>query len=788
MLEAQLRKSRKIANVYRQENSLFLEADAGVIRIMPQTVRIIRVSYSENGQFSDEQGSGLADLSGTCRWDWQEDGREIRVITEYLLTTVNRQTGSVCYIKRDGTVLLSEKEKESKTVESFDTYRMVVNENTQIEEIVTPDGVKRVVRGADRVLDKKMYHTRLSLNLGPDEMLYGLGQAEEGVWNLRHTTQYLHQANLKIAVPFLVSGNGYGILLSTQGTAVFSDTQYGSYLYTEADEYLDYYFCAGDCLDEVIGGLRSLSGKASMLPRWAFGYIQSQERYEDEQEILETAGRFREQGIGLDAIVLDWMSWEKDMWGQKTFDRERFPDPEGMIHSLHEAGVHFMISVWPNMNSLSDNYQEFLDGRLLLPASEIYDAFSEEGRKLYWEQARRGLFRFGVDAWWCDSSEPVTPEWNRTVKPEPGDMYREFTEAAGNCMPPGKSNAYGLYHARAIYEGQRSTDARKRVMNLTRSGFTGSQKYGAVLWSGDISASWETLKKQIAAGLHFCASGLPYWTLDIGAFFVKKGEPWFWNGEYNEGTADYGYRELYVRWFQYGAFLPIFRSHGTDCRREPWNFGQPGEPFYDALQNAIRLRYRLLPYIYSLAGEVWRGDGTMMRLLAFDFPGDRKAAGRMDQYMFGPSLMVCPVTEPMYYLKGSAPAQVPERVKTVYLPAGTEWYDLRTEKRYQGGQEVTVEAGIGSIPVFVKAGAVIPVMEPGCCTAQMEGKDILIQAYAGADGSFCLYEDAGDGYGYEKGEYCMTDISYCDGERKVEWHSEGSREFRRGELRVEVIG
>ena len=648
MLEAALRKKRNISHVYREGNGLYLTAEAGVIRILPQTERIIRISYTENGGFDREQGQHLLDLSGSCPWEWQEESHEISVTTQHLRVSVDRLSGSVRFEKRDGTLLMAERDRESKTVEAFDTYRMMVNENTRVEEIKTPGGVKRRVTEADKVFDRKMYHTRLYLEFDHREALYGMGQ--------------------------------------------------------------------------------------------------------------------------------------------KTFDKQRFPDPEGMIRSLHDMDVHFMISVWPNMTSLCDNYQEFSDKGLLLPATQIYDAFSQEGRNMYWEQAQKGLFRYGVDAWWCDSSEPVTPEWNRVCKPEPGDMYREFVEAAGNCMEIGKANVYGLYHARAVYEGQRGCQSSKRVMNLTRSGYAGSQKYGTVLWSGDISASWDTLKKQIAAGLHFCASGLPYWTLDIGAFFVKKGEPWFWDGEYDDGTEDYGYRELYVRWFQFGAFLPIFRSHGTDCRREPWNFGRPGEMFYDALMAAIRLRYSLLPYIYSQAAQVWREDGTIMRLLAFDFSEDRKAACRMDQYMFGPSLMVCPVTEPMYYRKGSGAIEGGGREKTVYLPAGTDWYDLRTGEKYTGGREVTVGAGIESIPVFVKAGAVITFMKPGDSTAQMRGKDILIRAYAGADGKFCLYEDAGDGYGYENGEYCLTYFEYCDRERKVTWRTEGNTEFRKGDFLTEIVG
>lgn len=786
MLEAQRRKSRAINRVYQEKKALYLEAEAGVIRLIPQTEAIVRVSYTENGTFGTEQGDQFEDLSDSCEWNWEENETEIQLDTAGLRVRVCRKTGSIQYERKDGTVLLAERGEESKCVEAFDSFRPVINENTQIEEIQTPDGVKRRIRNADRVFDRKLYHTRVHLTFRPEEHLYGLGQAEEGVWNLRHTTQYLHQANLKIAVPMLISDQGYGILLSTQGPSIFNDTQYGTYLYTEADEYLDYYFLAGGCADEIVSGFRKLTGKAVMLPKWAFGYMQSQERYEDAKELIDTAEKFRQNEIPLDTIVLDWQSWKGNLWGQKTFDETRFPDPADMTKRLHEKNVRFMISVWPNMKEESDNYQEFLEKRLLLPGSQTYDAFCQEGRELYWEQAEKGLFRYGIDAWWCDSSEPVTPEWGKKIKPEQGEMYHDFLDAAGSCMPLQKSNAYGLFHAQSIYEGQRKTTEEKRVVNLTRSGYPGSQKYGTILWSGDTYASWETLKKQIAAGLQFCASGLPYWTLDIGAFFVKKGTPWFWNGEYEDGCADYGYRELYTRWFQYGAFLPVFRSHGTDCRREPWNFGSKGEPFYDALVKAIRLRYRLLPYIYSIAGAVWRENGTMMRLLAFDFPKDKKALEISDEYMFGPSLLICPVTEPMYYGHNSRKLEGVKKSRSVYLPAGTEWYDLRTDICYAGGQTVEVSAEIDSIPVFVKAGAIVPMMEPGASTADMEGGAITLHIYPGADGSFTLYEDAGDGYGYENGEYCLTEITYNDAEKKAAWTTEGDTAFRKGELGIKI--
>ena len=787
MLFVNPKKKRVIETVYRDGNALFLEQESGIIRIIPQTGRMVRVSYTENKSFAGAQGEALADLSASCGWSYTENGDEIAVNCGELVVKIARESGSLRYETPDGRRLLAEREIESKCVEEFDSYRMVLNENTKIEKVQTADGVKLKVLEAERVFDRKLYHTKLHLSFAEDEKLFGLGQAEEGVWNLRGTTQYLNQANLKIAVPLLLSSKGYGLLLSTESPAMFTDTQYGSYLYTEADEYLDYYLIAGSP-DDVVDGMRSLSGTAVMLPKWAFGYTQSMERYESAEELIATAKKFRELGFGMDTLVLDWLSWPDNQWGQKSFDPGRFPDPTAMMEQLHAMDTHLMMSIWPNMANHTDNHQEFLKAGQMLPASEVYNALSEEGRQLYWEQVRRELYVHGIDGWWCDSSEPITPEWMRKEKPEPAEMYYDFVRTIGNCMPIQKGNAYGLYHAQGIYEGQRALDESRRVVNLTRSGYTGSQKYGTILWSGDTYASWDTLKKQIPAGLHFCACGLPYWTLDIGAFFVKNGSIWYWNGDYDGGIADPGYRELYTRWFQYGAFLPMFRCHGTEVRREPWYYGEPGDMFYDAMADANRLRYRLMPYIYSLAADVWKNNGTMLRMLAFDFGYDDKALEVADQYMFGPALMVCPVTEPMYYEAGGKQLVNAKKSRRVYLPAGCDWYDLRTNECFAGGQYIEAAADISSIPVFVRAGSVIPTTEPAESTAAAEGQDITLLVYAGADGEFTLYEDAGDGYAYEQGAYCLTKIHYNDAERKVSRESEGNLRFRKGEIHVEIIG
>lgn len=786
MLEAVKKKSRKIEQVYCEENAVFLKSAAGIIRIRPQSEKIIRISYTENGRFSKTQGEDFSDISERCKWEYAEKEDCIQITTNFLAATVDRETGSIRYEDKNGKLFLQEKKNGGKILEEFDSYRLVLNENTKIEEIQTADGKKSIVRAAEQEFDKKLYHARLAFSFQPGEVLYGLGQSQEGLLNRRGTVHYLHQANMKIAIPMLISSKKYGILLSTQGGVVFHDDEHGSYFYTEGEEMLDYYFMAGENLDQVIDGNRKITGKAVMLPRWMFGYLQCRERYETEGDLTETAENFRKRHFGLDALILDWQSWEENMWGQKSLDRKRFPNPEEMLAKLREQKIHFMMSIWPNMNSETENYREFKEKNLLLPATEIYDAFSEEGRNLYWEQMKRGLYCHGIDSWWCDSSEPLSPEWNHMEEQEPMHMYCEYVESAAKCMPREKMNAYGLYHARGVYERQRAENDGHRIVNLTRSGYSGSQKYGTVLWSGDTSASWDTLKKQIPAGLNFCASGHPYWTMDIGGFFVKQGEFWYWNGEYEQGYRDDEYRELYVRWYQFGAFVPVFRSHGTDFYREPWHFGEAGECFYDALLKINRERYRLMPYIYSLAGAVWLENKTMMLLLAFEFPEDEKTLEIRDQYMFGPCLMVCPVTDPMYYKKG---AETPESVgkRTVYLPEGCGWYNYWTNEKYEGGKEIQVDAPLDQIPLFVREGSVIPTMEPVECTEDMAGKKITFAVYPGADGEFALYEDAGDGYGYESGEYCVTTFIWKDESREALWTSKGNTDFRKGELGYKIV-
>lgn len=766
MLEAIMRPNNSIVGVSRSQGALVLSTNNGTIKLEPRSSEIVRVVYTLKDTFSDQEKPGIICTDIYEDWAYEDKGNEIILTTKKISLRINKDTGSIRYYDDKGKLLLKERGYESKNLEEFSSYKTLINEDTKVEKIATPDGIKEVIKEAQKVFDQKLYRTRLYLEWQKEEALYGLGQHEEGCLDLRGKTVYLHQANKKIAIPCLISSLGYGILVDTYSPMIFNDTCFGSYIYTEADYEMDFYFIYGGNMDGVIRGYRFLTGKATMLPKWAFGFIQSQERYETAQELIDVVKEYRRRKIGLDCIVLDWCSWEGNLWGQKTFDSERFADPSDMMKQLHDNHAKLMISIWPNMSEECDNYKEFKDKGLLLQASSVYNPFEEEGRKLYWKQANEGLFCHGIDAWWCDSSEPFTPEWNYMSMPEPSKMYYDFYNTSSGHIPAQLSNSYSLFHARAIYEGQRNTTKEKRVVNLTRSGYTGQQRYGTILWSGDISANWTSLRKQIAAGLNLCASGIPYWTLDIGAFFVKKGIQWFWDGDYDKGYHDPGYVELFTRWFQYGCFLPIFRSHGTDFRRELWHFGDEGDIFYDTLVRFNRLRYQLMPYIYSMAGKVWKDDYTMIRMLAFDYPEDARARLIDDQYMFGESIMVCPVTEPMYYKKDGLVIEASSKTRRVYLPKGG-WYDFWTNKYYEGEQTIIADAPINIIPLFVKAGSILPMTQFMQYVDEINNAPIKLNVYKGKDTEFELYEDEGNSYRYEDGEYAITRMAWFDKEEKL---------------------
>lgn len=612
--------------------------------------------------------------------------------------------------------------------------------------------------------DDAGYRARLGFVFSEGEALYGLGQHEEGRLDYRGRSQYLYQHNLKAVVPFLVSSRGWGLLWHGYSAMTFRDDAFGSYLDVACVEEMDYFVIAGTDLDEVVRGYRRLTGPAPIPPRWAFGYIQSRERYKDQKELLDAAERYADLGLPLACIVLDWQYWPGGQWGQKTLEPARFPDPEAMCDRLHELGTRLMVSIWPHMHGESADRLEFQAADKLLGNGYTYDAFDPEARALFWRQAEAALFAKGVDAWWCDCSEPFEADWSWeiTLEPTPEERMRINVEEAERYLGPQRSNAYSLMHTSGIWENQRASGSTKRVLNLTRSAYAGQQRYGTITWSGDVSASWETLRRQIADGLNFCASGLPYWTTDIGGFFVGRGSAWFERGEFDEGVDDLGYRELFLRWFQYAAFLPVFRAHGTGAPREIWHYGEPGNVVYDSLVHFIKLRKALIPYLYSLAAAVYRDGYTMMRPLVFDFAADAEALRIEDQFMLGSSVMVCPVTAPQQYGPGSQPLAAAPTTRTVYLPGGNTWVNVWNGEAYEGGTRHDAEAPLETIPVFARAGAIIPFAREDAPVAEL---DLLI--VPGADGAFDVYEDEGDGWDYQAGADSRIPVRWLDAERTV---------------------
>lgn len=550
-------------------------------------------------------------------------------------------------------------------------------------------------------------------------------------------------------------------------------------VWSEMAKDMDYYFIAGKDADEVISGYRTLTGKAPVYPKWALGFWQSRERYKTQDEVLENMAEFRKREIPIDNIVQDWNYWEEDQWGSHQFEQSRYPNPQAMIDSVHQMGGRLMISVWPKFYCNTEHYKE-LDkhGWMYHQAvkdgirdwvgkgyvGSFYDAYSEGARKLFWQQMDEHLYTglskgsmFNVqssmiDAWWMDASEPnvrdCTPMWYRKALSGPtalGTSTEYF-------------NAYSIVNADAIYNGQRSVNPNQRVFLLTRSGFAGEQRYSTATWSGDIATRWEDMRAQMTAGLNYSMSGLPFWGMDQGGFCVESryvaAQQMFNNsGIENEDLKEW--RELQTRWSQFGTFIPLFRVHGQWPTREIWNIAPDNHPAYKSFVYYDKLRYRLMPYLYSMAGWVHLKDYTMMRGLIMDFNGDRNVKNIKDQWMFGPALMACPVG----YYKA--------RNRSVYFPKQCGWYDLYTGEHIEGGQSLVVDAPYERIPVFVREGSIIPYGPEIQYTDEKPAELITLYVYAGSNGTFQLYEDEGTNYNYEKGKYATIDITYNDASKTL---------------------
>jgi alpha-D-xyloside xylohydrolase len=783
----------ELVNFAVKPGEISIKSTHGILNLTAYSPRIIRIRYTISHDFSLKESLMIVpEAKSPTETSIRETKDSLLFSTTELTIQINRQTLALKYLDKDGQILTSEPERGGKTLIPVDVIKSVPDEENDSAAVVGADGLRISGRTFREFVDRQAYHARLDFKWMNGEALYGLGSHEEGMLNLRGQYQFLYQQNMKAVVPILLSTRGYGIVFDNYSYMTFHDDAFGSYLWADIADELDFYFIYGPEFDQIIQGVRKLTGKAPMMPSWAFGYVQSKERYQSQRELIEVVKEYRKRELPLDCIVLDWKSWPDGLWGQKSLDPDRFPDPDQMMSELHKMNARLMVSIWPIMHPASENCIEMKDQGYLLGNQATYDAFQEKARDLYWKQANEGLFKHNVDAWWCDCTEPFEADWKGAYKPEPEERALINTNEAKKYLDPQYINAYSLLHSKGIYEGQRKVTDQKRMVNLTRSSYAGQHRYGTITWSGDPAATWETYRRQIADGLNFCVTGSPYWTIDIGAFFVgKKPELWFWNGDYDQGVDDLGYQELYVRWFQFGAFLPMFRSHGTDTPREIWRFGNPGDPMYDSLVKFLRLRYQLMPYIYSLAGLTAMEDYTMFRVLAFDFRDDPATYDITDQFMFGPALLVNPVTKPMYYGPNSTPISNAEKTRPVYLPAGSEWYDFWTANRFDGGQTVISNASVDTIPLFVRSGSILPMGPEINYTNEKPGGLITLQIYPGQDGMFTLYQDEGDNYNYEKGFFATIRFRWEDMKNRLiieERQGNFSGMNRTLQFRISLIG
>ncbi|MBO7498719.1 MAG: DUF5110 domain-containing protein [Bacteroidaceae bacterium] len=638
-----------------------------------------------------------------------------------------------------------------------------------------------------------------SFVLDKDEAIYGLGTIQNGKMNRRGERKRMEQSNLEDFQNVLQSIKGWGLYWENYSPTLFEDNAEGMTFDSEVGEGIDYYFMYGGSADGVIAQMRYLSGDVPMFPLWTFGYWQSKERYKTARETEGIVDQYRALEVPLDGIIQDWQYWGSNyLWNAMDFLAEEFNNGKQMIDNVHKKHAHFMISIWASFGPMTQQFRELNEKGLLLPIEtwpqsglshiwpprmdypsgvKVYDAFHPEARDIYWKYLKR-LYDYGTDAWWMDSTDPdfFNPKESDYDHPVYGGTWRS------------QRNAFPLETVRGIYQSQRkdygNSENEKRVFIMTRSSFAGQQHYGSNMWSGDVNSSWDMLRKQVPAGLSYSLTGNPNFNTDIGGFFC---------GSYNTrggGSAPRNpqFQELYVRWMQYALFCPVFRSHGADAPREIWQFGQKGEPVYDAIEKQIRLRYRLIPYLYSMAWQVTSNNDSYMRPLFADFKADKKVWDMTDEFMFGHSILAAPIVNPQYTeerivrtdamtgwnrqnVSDSSPAGAIDftatKTATKYLPKGAVWYDFWTNKAYKGGQDVTFETTLDRVPMFVRAGSILPLGPEMQYVGEKAWDDLEIHIYPGANGTFTLYEDEGDTYNYEKGQFTEILFTWDDAARRL---------------------
>lgn len=684
--------------------------------------------------------------------------------SQTLTVILNPQTGIITYAKPNGDALLIEQEN----VKAF-----------------TP------VNDAGR----STYSVYQGFTTSKEEGLYGLGQLQNGQMMQRGMTKHLVQGNVEDVSPFFQSTKGYGVLWDNYSGTTYTDNEQETSFCSEVGDCIDYYFMYGGSADGVIAEVRALTGDVPMMPLWSYGFMQSKERYKSQEETVGVVKKYRELGIPLDCIIQDWQYWGHNyLWNAMDFQNPAFSRPKDMIDEVHALNARMMISIWSSFGPATKPYraldkegllfdietwpQSGVDGwppNLEYPSGvRVYDAYSPKARDIYWEHLNKGIFQLGMDGWWMDSTEP--DHFNHKES--------DFDRQTGLGSYRSVRNAYPLVSVGGVSDHQRALTQDKRVIILTRSGFLGQQRYGSNVWSGDVQSSWDMFRKQITAGLNFSLTGMPHWNSDLGGFFAGSyNTSW---GD-NSATRNPMYQELYVRWLQFGVFCPMMRSHGADVPREFYWYGKKGEPIYDALVDAVKLRYTLLPYIYSTSWDVTHNRSTFMRALFMDFVNDKQTWNVNDEYMFGKAFLVAPVLHAQYTPEvqqktleenegwnrdSKKSAKTPiltdfthSKNMEVYLPAGTRWYNFWTNEAIEGGQKLVISTTLNRIPLFVRAGSIVPCGPDVQYTGEKKWDNLTLCVYPGENGNFTLYEDEGDNYNYENGAYTEIPMNWDNASR-----------------------
>ena len=703
---AQWNPPNPVVSFDKQANGLEIHQKDGVLKFEVDAPDLLHVTYSPLDTSRPARSSDHVVIKTdwpAASFDVSENDKAITLTTAKLKVAIERQSGSIHYQGADGKPLTT------------DTYRML---------------------HPAEVNGEQTFHAEVAFGIyGSHEGFYGLGQHQAGVWNYRGETVDLSQENTEIAIPLLVSTNGYGIFWNNPSRSVVNNRfVHWLYMSGEVADRVDYYFIYGPDADQIIGHYRELTGEVPLFGRWAYGFWQCKNKYQSQAEIEGVAANYRALHIPVDNIVQDWFWWIT--MGEMKWN-SNYPDPQGMINKLHDEHFHLMVSVWPYFRPGSATYDDFDKNGWFVAKTKtagfhplgqaLYDATNPDASKKYWENVNTALFQKGVDAWWLDTDEPET-------EGRQDNILVDHKLAIGSGAR--YANIYPLFHTGGVSDGQQTASDKKRVFILSRSAYAGVQRYGVTAWSGDVLSNWLTFARQIPAGLNYSISGMPYWTTDIGGFIS--------GGNLNDPK----FRELFVRWFQFGTFSPIFRVHGTRYpdENELWSYGPDAQKILVDYDN---LRYRLLPYIYSEAWQVTSDHGTLMRPLVMDWRNDVEAQNTGDEYLFGPAILVSPVTT-----QGATS-------RTVYLPKAT-WYDFWTGARIEGGKRIEADAPLAKLPLHVRAGSIIPMGPTMEWSTEKAADPIEIRVYPGADGDFTLYEDENDNYDYAKGQHATIQLHWDD--------------------------